>query len=78
MVWLGTGDRRPSQSGRLASVQQSKSDLIIRFRASRLIGASSDETQLTRLQQMGMNQIEEGKLLALRDYILKLAYATAR
>ncbi|KAH7106720.1 ARM repeat-containing protein [Auriculariales sp. MPI-PUGE-AT-0066] len=36
-----------------------------------------DDTQLARLQQMGMNQIEEGKLLALRDYIVKLSRATA-
>lgn len=37
-----------------------------------------DDAQLARLQQLGMNQFEEAKLLALRDYIIKLAHASAR
>ncbi|EJD52092.1 ARM repeat-containing protein [Auricularia subglabra TFB-10046 SS5] len=39
--------------------------------------SEDDDTQIARLQQLGMNQIEEAKLLALRDYIVKLAHATA-
>jgi phosphoinositide-3-kinase regulatory subunit 4 len=36
-----------------------------------------DETYLTKLQQLGMTQSDETKLLALRDYVLKLANATS-
>ncbi|KZV87785.1 ARM repeat-containing protein [Exidia glandulosa HHB12029] len=36
-----------------------------------------DDAQISRLQQLGMNQFEEAKLLALRDYVVKLAHATA-
>lgn len=34
--------------------------------------------QLTKLQQLGMTSSEESKLLAMRDYIVKLANATSR
>lgn len=36
-----------------------------------------DEAQLGKLQQLGMTQSDENKLLAMRDYIVKLANATA-
>ncbi|KAL1709450.1 hypothetical protein EV121DRAFT_252818 [Schizophyllum commune] len=36
-----------------------------------------DDAQLAKLKQMGMSSTEESKLLAMRDYILKLANATA-
>ncbi|KAJ6613557.1 hypothetical protein B0H10DRAFT_2047665 [Mycena sp. CBHHK59/15] len=36
---------------------------------------SQDEAQLAKLQQLGMTSSEETKLLAMRDYILKLANA---
>ena len=36
-----------------------------------------DEAQLTKLQQLGMTQSDENKLLAMRDYIVKLANATS-
>lgn len=36
-----------------------------------------DETHLTKLQQLGMTPSDETKLLALRDYTLKLANATS-
>ena len=37
-----------------------------------------DEVQLTKLQQLGMTPNEEAKLLAMRDYIWKLAQAISR
>ncbi|KAJ7672606.1 hypothetical protein DFH06DRAFT_96923 [Mycena polygramma] len=37
--------------------------------------SDEDEAQLTKLQQLGMTSSEETKLLAMRDYILKLANA---
>lgn len=46
-------------------------DAISNFMAIR------DETYLTRLQHLGMTQSDENKLLALRDYVLKLANATS-
>ena len=36
-----------------------------------------DEMHLTKLQQLGMTQSDESKLLAMREYILKLANATS-
>ena len=37
-----------------------------------------DEAQLTKLQNLGMTSNDEAKLLAIRDYILKLANAMSR
>jgi phosphoinositide-3-kinase, regulatory subunit 4 len=37
-----------------------------------------DETQLGKLRQLGMSSGEEAKLLAMRDYIAKLADAISR
>ena len=37
-----------------------------------------DEAQMSKLQQLGMNSTEEAKLMAMRDYILKLARAISR
>ncbi|KAI0822421.1 hypothetical protein BC628DRAFT_1429686 [Trametes gibbosa] len=37
--------------------------------------SEEDETQLAKLQQLGMTSVEEAKLMAMRDYILKLARA---
>ncbi|KAH9474804.1 Phosphoinositide 3-kinase regulatory subunit 4 [Psilocybe cubensis] len=39
--------------------------------------SEEDEAQLTKLQQLGMTPSDENKLLALRDYTLKLANATS-
>lgn len=39
--------------------------------------SEDDEAQLAKLQQLGMTSADESKLLALRDYILKLADARA-
>ena len=45
---------------------------------SKLSHCRRDDAQLAKLKQMGMSSTEESKLLAMRDYILKLANATAR
>ncbi|KAI0058381.1 ARM repeat-containing protein [Artomyces pyxidatus] len=37
--------------------------------------SEEDESQLTKLRQLGMTTAEEAKLMAMRDYILKLANA---
>ena len=37
-----------------------------------------DEAQLNKLKELGMTPGEEAKLLALRDYVLKLANAVSR
>ncbi|KAG6841356.1 hypothetical protein C0991_011899 [Blastosporella zonata] len=39
--------------------------------------SEEDEVHLSKLQQLGMTSSEESKLLAMRDYILKLANATS-
>ncbi|KAF9485745.1 other/VPS15 protein kinase [Pholiota conissans] len=39
--------------------------------------SEEDEAHLTKLQHLGMTQSDENKLLALRDYVLKLANATS-
>ncbi|KAI0037081.1 ARM repeat-containing protein [Vararia minispora EC-137] len=39
--------------------------------------SEEDEAQLNKLRQLGMTSSEEAKLMAMRDYILKLANATA-
>ena len=45
---------------------------------SKLSHYRRDDAQLAKLKQMGMSSTEESKLLAMRDYIIKLANATAR
>ncbi|KAL1939405.1 hypothetical protein VTO73DRAFT_9961 [Trametes versicolor] len=37
--------------------------------------SEEDEAQLAKLQQLGMSSVEEAKLMAMRDYVLKLARA---
>ncbi|KZT22328.1 WD40 repeat-like protein [Neolentinus lepideus HHB14362 ss-1] len=39
--------------------------------------SEEDEAQLSKLRKLGMSQVEEAKLLALRDYLAKLADATS-
>jgi len=46
--------------------------------ASLLIHCCRDEAQLSKLQQLGMTSTEEAKLVAMKDYILKLARAISR
>ena len=37
-----------------------------------------DEAQIAKLQQLGMTSTEEAKLVAMKDYLLKLARAISR
>ncbi|KAF8752206.1 Protein kinase domain [Rhizoctonia solani] len=55
------------QTSKLKSNKESPKDLVSNMRNS------ADEAQIVKLQQLGMTSIEEAKLVALRDYILKLA-----
>lgn len=43
-----------------------------------LTSTRRDEAQLGKLQQLGMTSSDEIKLMAMREYISKLANATAR
>lgn len=72
------GHRRPGNS----SKAESPSESVISVRkAGTMIAKNNrseeDESHLTKLQQLGMTPTEESKLLAMRDYILKLANATS-
>ncbi|KAF5384296.1 hypothetical protein D9615_003308 [Tricholomella constricta] len=53
------------------SVRKSGNSTIARNRSE------EDEAHVNKLQQLGMTSSEESKLLAMRDYILKLANATS-
>ncbi|KAF8065194.1 hypothetical protein FPV67DRAFT_1501752 [Lyophyllum atratum] len=53
------------------SVRKSGNSTITRNKSE------EDEANLNKLQQLGMTPSEESKLLAMRDYILKLANATS-
>ncbi|GLB39855.1 putative protein kinase [Lyophyllum shimeji] len=53
------------------AVRKSGSSTIARNKSE------EDEAHLSKLQQLGMTPSEESKLLAMRDYILKLANATS-
>ncbi|KAJ3554276.1 hypothetical protein NM688_g3197 [Phlebia brevispora] len=46
--------------------------------SSRTSRSEEDETQLTKLQQLGMTSSDESKLMSMRDFILKLAQNIAR
>ena len=46
--------------------------------SDRNVKRNRDEAQMSKLQQLGMNSTEEAKLMAMRDYILKLARAISR
>jgi hypothetical protein len=54
------------------------SDQLTAMNSGMLIAFDRDETQISKLQQLGMTTSEEAKLLAMRDYILKLANAISR
>ncbi|RDB23837.1 Serine/threonine-protein kinase ppk19 [Hypsizygus marmoreus] len=70
--WRGSRRTTKMESPRESVVSMRKSGTTIARNKS-----EEDETQLTKLQQLGMTSSEESKLLAMRDYILKLANATS-
>ncbi|KAI0357817.1 hypothetical protein OH77DRAFT_1303761 [Trametes cingulata] len=61
-----TKNESPRES--MATVRQSGS-------AASRARSEEDEVQLAKLQQLGMTSVEEAKLMAMRDYVLKLARA---
>ncbi|KAJ7028722.1 hypothetical protein C8F04DRAFT_1118486 [Mycena alexandri] len=64
---------------RITSKTESPRESVVSLRKTGTISrnpkSEEDEAQLTKLQQLGMTSTEEAKLLAMRDYILKLANA---
>ncbi|KAJ7756947.1 armadillo-type protein [Mycena metata] len=64
---------------RITSKTESPRESVVSLRKTSTISrnpkSEEDEAQLTKLQQLGMTSTEETKLLAMRDYILKLANA---
>ncbi|KAJ7715595.1 hypothetical protein DFH07DRAFT_862734 [Mycena maculata] len=64
---------------RITSKTESPRESVVSLRKTGTISrnpkSDEDEAQLTKLQQLGMTSTEETKLLAMRDYILKLANA---
>ncbi|KAI0317986.1 ARM repeat-containing protein [Amylostereum chailletii] len=67
---------------RVVSKVESPQDSMARMRKTSTTGvprskSEEDETQLNKLRHLGMTATEEQKLVAMRDYILKLANATA-
>lgn len=67
-----------SRKAPLANVRN-RSEELVAFQV--LVPTDSvlrDDAQLTKLQQLGMTPSEEVKLLAMRDYVLKLALTSSR
>ncbi|KAJ1301055.1 hypothetical protein OPQ81_003473 [Rhizoctonia solani] len=66
------------QTSKLKSNKESPKELVSNMRGSVVLPrpgskGDEDEAQIVKLQQLGMTSTEEAKLVALRDYILKLA-----
>ncbi|KAF8153240.1 hypothetical protein B0H34DRAFT_820167 [Crassisporium funariophilum] len=82
--WAMKADKSTFWRGprRMANKVESPRESVISVRKTGNNGiarnkSEEDETQLTKLQQLGMTSSDENKLLAMRDYILKLANATS-
>ncbi|KAG8960407.1 Serine/threonine-protein kinase [Tulasnella sp. 419] len=89
VAWAMKGDKSqywkniPSRAKSGAKQETGKDALTALRKSSTLSSAKyagvrseEDDTQITRLQALGMTQAEEIKVVALRDYILKLANST--
>ncbi|CAE6436166.1 unnamed protein product [Rhizoctonia solani] len=66
------------QTSKLKSNKETPKELVSNMRSSVVLPRPSskgdeDDAQIVKLQQLGMTSTEEAKLVALRDYILKLA-----
>ncbi|CCO36045.1 phosphoinositide-3-kinase, regulatory subunit 4,p150 [Rhizoctonia solani AG-1 IB] len=66
------------QTSKLKPNKESPKELVSNMRNSAVLPrpgskGDEDEAQIVKLQQLGMTSVEEAKLVALRDYILKLA-----
>ena len=68
------------RSGSAASRARSEESVRHRSMLSRLPDccASRDEAQISKLQQLGMNCTEEAKLVAMKDYVVKLSRTISR
>ncbi|KAJ7216643.1 hypothetical protein GGX14DRAFT_442277 [Mycena pura] len=64
---------------RITTKTESPRESVVSLRKTGAISrnpkSEEDEAQLSKLQQLGMTSTEENKLLAMRDYVLKLANA---
>ncbi|KAF8607280.1 ARM repeat-containing protein, partial [Ceratobasidium sp. AG-I] len=82
ITWAMKSDKSAFWRGQASRVKSKESpkDLVSNMRRSGGLprsGLKSDEddAQIVKLQQLGMSSAEEAKLVALRDYILKLSNA---
>ncbi|KAG8859720.1 Serine/threonine-protein kinase [Tulasnella sp. 330] len=87
VAWAMKGDKSQFWKGSLSRSRSTKSeygkDGVTNMKRSTTLGSSKsglprsdeDAIQIAKLQQLGMTAIDETKLIALRDYTLKLANA---
>ncbi|KAG9127307.1 Serine/threonine-protein kinase [Ceratobasidium sp. 392] len=81
ITWATRSDKSAFWRGqitRLKTSKESPKELVGNMNKSTVLPRSGpkseeDDTQIVKLQQLGMSSAEEAKLVALRDYILKLA-----
>ncbi|KAG9081090.1 Serine/threonine-protein kinase [Ceratobasidium sp. 370] len=86
ITWAMKSDKSAfwrGQTARLKANKESPKELVSNMSKSGLLPRSGpkseeDDAQIVKLQQLGMSSAEEAKLVALRDYILKLASAIKR
>ncbi|EED79789.1 predicted protein [Postia placenta Mad-698-R] len=72
--WAMKSDKSSFWRSHRSSKPESPRDSLATVRQSSYRSRSEeDESQMTKLQQLGMTPTEESKLMAMRDYILKLA-----
>ncbi|PCH37519.1 hypothetical protein WOLCODRAFT_140908 [Wolfiporia cocos MD-104 SS10] len=79
--WAMKSERSTFWRTHRGSKSESPRESLAAVRSSGSMGSRArteeDEAQITKLQQLGMNPNEETKLIAMRDYILKLARSIA-
>ncbi|CUA77390.1 phosphoinositide-3-kinase, regulatory subunit 4, p150 [Rhizoctonia solani] len=68
--WRGQTSKLKSKESAKELVSNMRSSVVLPRPSSK---GDEDDAQIVKLQQLGMTSTEEVKLLALRDYILKLA-----
>ncbi|OBZ66825.1 putative serine/threonine-protein kinase VPS15 [Grifola frondosa] len=77
--WAMKADKTQFWRGHRSSKSESPRESLATVRQAGTVASRSrseeDEIQITKLQQLGMTSNEEAKLMAMRDYILKLARA---
>ncbi|KAI1792388.1 hypothetical protein LXA43DRAFT_1132877 [Ganoderma leucocontextum] len=68
---------RSHRSAKTESPRESMASVRQTGGAASRTRSDEDEAQMSKLQQLGMNSTEEAKLMAMRDYLLKLSRAIA-